>query len=153
MPTYNSKDGVWTPAQEKVALTNFSKETKVINGKEIVPGEPYIYEGPDRAAEFELFQAGEKQLGQAFWEDPDMIDRARQLGYKDVMAYAKARGWKKEESDKQFNEKAKIVLKHEPPKKSKEKKIIGGGVDATGSGKDIIGGFGDERVRPADELD
>jgi len=142
MPSYISRDGVWTPAQEKVALVNNETKPITINGKEVGPGEPYIYEGPDRAAEFELYQSGEKTFGVEFWKDPDMIQRAKNLGYKDIFEYAKEMGWEKEKSEKDFEKKASVVQRHEPPKKSKAREIDGGGKDLSGGGADVYGGFG-----------
>ena len=37
MPTYISRDGLWEPAKEKVAIKDKN-------------GEPIVYDGPDRAA-------------------------------------------------------------------------------------------------------
>jgi hypothetical protein len=142
MPSYISNDGVWTPAKEKVALVNNENKPITINGKEIGPGEPYIYEGPDRAAEFELFQTGEKHFGVEFWKDPDMIQRAKNLGYKDIFEYATEMGWERKKSQEDFEKKASVVQKHEAPKKSKAREIEGGGKDFSGSGADVYGGFG-----------
>ena len=55
-PTFVSKDGIWHPAKEKIGLVNRSGKTKTIDGKRIKPGDPYIYEGADRAALFVLYQ-------------------------------------------------------------------------------------------------
>ena len=41
MSRYVSKEGVWFPAKEKVALVNRSGKPKKIGGKVIQPGEPY----------------------------------------------------------------------------------------------------------------
>ena len=142
MPSYISNDGVWTPTKEKVALVNNESKPITVNGKEIGAGEPYIYEGPDRAAEFELFQSGEKTFGVSFWKDADMIQRAKNLGYKDIFEYAKEMGWEKEKSQEDFEKKASVVQKHEPPKKSKAREIDGGGKDMSGGGNDVYGGFG-----------
>lgn len=67
MPSYDSKDGVWIPKIEKVALIN--KETD----------EPFIYEGPDRAAFAYLKEQGVDHLGVPFDKDPDIIFRAKQF--------------------------------------------------------------------------
>lgn len=67
MASYDSKDGVWIPKIEKVALID--KES----------GEPYIYEGPDRAA-FEYLKAqGVDHLGVPFYKDSEIIFRAKQF--------------------------------------------------------------------------
>ena len=142
MPSYISNDGVWTPAKEKVALVNNETKPITVNGKEVGAGEPYIYEGADRAAEFELFQAGEKTFGVSFWKDADMIQRAKNLGYKDIMEYAKEMGWEQKKSQEDFEKKASVVQKHEAPKKSKAREMDGGGKDLSGGGNDVYGGFG-----------
>lgn len=142
MPRFVSKDGVWFPAKEKVSLTNITDKVKVVDGKEIEPGDPYIYEGPDRAAEFELFQAGVKNFGIHFKDDPDLINRARQLGYKDVAEYAKAVGYDAEKVRQEFEKNAAVVTKHELPERKEGIKTFGGGRDFSGQGNDVPGAFG-----------
>ena len=66
MSSWTSFEGVWYPAKEKVGLINHSDVAikNPISGEEIGPGEPWIYEGPDRAALLELYEAdksGKKQ--------------------------------------------------------------------------------------------
>jgi hypothetical protein len=150
MPSYVSKDGIWYPAKEHAVLPHLSGTDKE------------VYDGPDRAAEFELAQAfgvdtdgkpKEVTFGVNFRDDPDLIDRARQLGYKDVMEYAVSRGYDPVKSEKLFKEKAAEIIKHKPLDRKPEKALIGGGVDTSGKGGDLIGGFGDERERPAKELE
>ncbi len=132
MARYVSKDGVWSSAKEKVALTK--------------NGEPYVYEGPDRAAEFEFFKAGVKTFGMDFHYDPDLINRAKQLGFKDVNEYASAMGYDKEKAEKDFKENAAFVTKHELPARKEGIEVFGGGVDKSGQGNDILGGFGKENT-------
>ena len=93
MPNYISKDGIWYVAKERVALknnsnqtiTNPSEEGSKYAGEQVAPGEPFIYEGPDRASLFELFKIDKTgqvlTMGQDFRDDTDMQDRARQRGY------------------------------------------------------------------------
>jgi hypothetical protein len=161
MASFVSKDGVWYPGRERVSLknisdkvlTNPSSETSKFHGEEVQPGDDFIYEGPDRAAMFHLFKEKVETLGQDFRQNPDMIYMARQFGYKDVSAYAKAVGYDSEKMQAEFDSKASVVTKHDLPIKAKEALIMGGGLDSSGSGADVIGGFGDERVRPASELE
>lgn len=161
MASFVSKDGVWYPGKERVSLknisgkvlTNPSSEGSKFHGEVVQPGDDFIYEGPDRAAMFHLFKEKVDTLGQDFHSNPDMIHMARQFGYKDVNAYAKAVGYDKEKVEADFQAKASVIAKHELPKRAKETMIMGGGQDSSGSGADVIGGFGDERVRPASELD
>ena len=150
MPSYVSKDGIWYPAKEHVVLPHLSGTDKE------------VYDGPDRAAEFELAQTfgvdeegkpKEVTFGIDFRNDPDLINRARQLGYKDIMEYATAMGYDAGKSEKQFKEKAAEIIKHKEPVRKPEKIMMGGGIDTSGKGANLIGGFGDERERPAKELD
>ena len=87
-PSEISKDGVFYPAKERIALRNHSQET-IVNpseegskffGEEVKPGDDYIYEGPDRVALVELYKTKEETLGMDFHKDPDLIDRTRRLG-------------------------------------------------------------------------
>ena len=161
MANWVSCDGVVKPAKERVSLknisgkvmTNPSEEGSKFHGEIVQPGDDFIYEGPDRAAMFKLFKDKVTELGQDFRKNPDMIGIARQFGYKSVDAYAKDMGYDAEEAKKQFESKMAVVAKHELPARAKELARIGGGQDSSGMGNDVIGGFGDERVRPASELD
>lgn len=151
MPTFVSKDGVFHPAKERVALRNNSNETiknpsaeySKYCGEEVKPGEQYIYEGPDRAALFELYLQKQETMGFPFWDDPELVSRVRQLGYKDVKQYAKAMGWNKEKVEEEFVKKASVVTKHELPEKVKAIERLGGGMDTSGQGKNRYGGFGE----------
>jgi hypothetical protein len=145
VPRYISKGGRWYPAKEKVALKNITKETKVIDGEEVGPGEPYIYEGPDRAALFELFREKVETFGIEFEKDPELINRVRQLGYKSVKAYAKAMGYDKDKVEEEFEKHAAVISKHDLPKKVKEIEQLGGGRDFSGQGQDKYGGFGEPK--------
>jgi hypothetical protein len=142
MPTYISKDGMWYAAKEKVALQNITGKVKVVNGVEVLPGEPYIYEGPDRAALFELYKAGVETFGIDFHNDPELISRVRQLGYKTVDAYAKVMGYDKKKIEEAFIKNASVIQKHELPKRVADLDLMGGGKDFSGQGKDKKGGFG-----------
>ena len=142
MPQYISKDGVWHVAKEKVALVNHSDKAREINGKMVGAGEPFIYEGPDRASLYELFKLKVDTLGIDFRKDPDLIGRVRQLGYKSVDAYAKDMGYDAEKVEKEFAEKASVVSMHELPAKVEEIDTLGGGRDFSGQGNDMKGGFG-----------
>lgn len=142
MPRYISKGGEWHPAKEKVGLTNITKTTKEVDGKEIAPGEPYVYEGPDRAALFELHKEKVNKFGKNFRSDPDFIARVRQLGFDSIDKYLKAIGYDEEKVDADFKKKASTVTKHELPKKVEAIKSLGGGQDSSGQGNDKYGGFG-----------
>lgn len=152
MANWVSRRGVWHPAKEKVGLNNYSgKEITAGDGEKIKPGEPYIYDGPDRSALFELFQAKQETLGVDFKNDPDLIARVRQLGYKDVDDYAKAMGYDDAAAEQEFQKKAATVTKHELPKRVAAIKQLGGGRDFSGSGDDAYGGFGQPKDLPGKE--
>ena len=136
MPQFISKDGVWYPAKEKVALIDH----KGTDGRQ--PGEPYIYEGADRAALFELYKAGVETFGVDFHRDPELLHRVKNLGFKDIDEYANAVGYDKEKIEAEFKKKAEVVSKHDIPKKVKAIQKLGGGIDTTGQGEDKYGGFG-----------
>lgn len=130
MPRWISKDGEWHPAKEHAVLPHLSGTDKE------------VYDGPDRAALFILFQEKKETLGMNFRHDVELINRTRQLGYKSVEEYAKAMGYDKEKIEKNFEEKAAQVTKHELPHKVEAIKKLGGGQDTSGQGNDSYGGFG-----------
>lgn len=144
MPTWISKDGVWHPAKEKVGLTNLSGKTKTVDGKKVKPGEPYVYEGPDRAALFELYKEKVDTLGTEFISDPEFINRVRQLGFT-MEEYLKFVGYDKEKVEEEFKKKAAIVNKHEIPEKIEAIQTLGGGMDTTGMNPARYGGFGEPK--------
>jgi hypothetical protein len=146
MPNYVSLDGEWYPAKEKVSLKNITDEPKKIvkldGTEEIVqPGDPYIYEGPDRAALFELYKAGVEKFGIDFHHDPELLNRIKQLGFKNVDEYAKSMGYDKKKVQEEFEKKASVVNKYELPKRVKAIETMGGGIDFAGQGQDRPGGF------------
>ena len=150
MPTYISKDGVFYPAKEKVGLVNRSNKTitnpsakwSEYHGKKIKPGEPFIYEGPDRASLFEFHKEKVETLGIDFKKDPEFINRIRQMGYT-VEEYLQAVGYNEENVEKDFKKKATVVTKHELPMQVKSIETLGGGADTAGQGLDKYGGFGE----------
>lgn len=144
MSNFISKDGKWYPAKEKVGLVNTSGKTKVVNDKKVLPGEPYIYEGPDRAALFELFKEKVETFGQDFRQDIDLIQRVKQLGYTSVNEYAQVMGYDKEKVEEEFKKKAEVVHKHELPEKVKAIQELGGGRDTAGD-HHIFGDFGEPK--------
>ena len=72
MPSYVSDSGVFHPAKERAALTRVLPDGTT---------EPYIYEGPDRAACFEIWNQDKTgnttTMGIDFHDDPEMINRAK----------------------------------------------------------------------------
>ena len=136
MPKYYSHKGVWHPSKEHVVLPHLQGTEKE------------VYDGPDRAAEYELFQEGVKTFGIDFEKDPDIIWRSKQFGYSSVMEYALAMGYDPVKAEADFKKNASEITKHELPKRKETINAVGGGVDTTGQGQDVIGGFGDEHLRP-----
>lgn len=152
MPRWiTDEKGKWYPAKEKVALRNNSKES-IVNpsatwsnhfGEEVGAGEPFIYEGPDRAALEQLFAEGNLEfLGNDWREDPYILDIVRERGYKDVETYAKAKGFNETKAKERFESLAAVTASHEITKKVEAIKKIGGGQDSSGQGNDAYGGFG-----------
>ena len=131
MPNWISKDGVWHPAKEHAVLPHLSGTDRE------------VYDGPDRAALYELYKLKVTTLGKDFRKDVDLINRVKQLGYENVDQYAEAVGYNKEEVEKNFEEKASKVTKHELPEKVAAIKKLGGGTDTSGQGNDAYGGFGE----------
>lgn len=130
MSRWVSKDGVWHPAKEKVALMNHKT------------GEPFIYDGPDRGALFDLFREKVDTLGMDLRHDSDLLNRIRQLGFKDIDEYLKYVGYDSEKIDSEFKKNASRVNKHELPERVAAIDKMGGGTDTSGQGNDILGGFG-----------
>jgi hypothetical protein len=80
--------------------------------------------------------------GMSFTMDPDLLNRAKQLGFNDVMEDALASGYDAEKAKQEFNKKASKIEKYEPPKRKPARQIEGGGKDFSGQGQDKFGGFG-----------
>jgi hypothetical protein len=144
--TWVSKDGVWYPAKERLALKNLSGKVKTVDGKEVQPGDDYIYEGADRVALFELFKEGVETLGQDFRKNPEFLQALRNQGYQSVDEYLKAIGYSAEEVEAKFKANAAVVNKGDMKKTVKAIEIMGGGVDTAGVSKTRYGGFGPQPV-------
>lgn len=154
MPKFISKDGLWYVAKERVALKNNSNNTienpsaewSKYHKEKVEAHQPFIYEGPDRAALFELYKADPEgsitTLGQNFHDDTDLQDRTRQRGYKSVAEYAKAVGYSKEKSDAKFNELIAKVETHSLPKRVKMIDAVESGAYDTVGNNHRKGGFG-----------
>jgi len=156
MSRFISKEGEWFPADEKVILVNHSTKTiknPSTKGKyadeKVAPGEQFIYEGPCRAALFELFEEKVDKLGQSFRKNPEFLQSVRVQGFNNVEEYLNFIGYNKDEAEALFKSKASVVTKHEIGKKIKAIDTMGGGKDFSGQGEDILGGFGDAKIRSA----
>lgn len=145
MSRFVSKAGIWHAAKEKVALINHSKETIEVGGQQVAPEEPYIYVGPDRAALLQIWQehkGKQETLGEDFRHNTEFLQQVRNLGFSTVAKFLKFIGYDEEKVEKDFQEKAAKITKHELPEKVKRVEMLGGGKDFAGSGQDKFGGFG-----------
>ena len=149
MPSYHSKDGIWHPAKEHAVLPHLSGTDKE------------IYDGPDRAAMEELAlshgvdEHGKPKVttfGTNFRNDPELINRARQLGYKDVMEYALAMGYDEKKSEESFMKHAASTEIHKEPTRKPESVIRGGGISTAPGNENFTGGFGDQKLRTESEI-
>lgn len=150
MPSYISHEGVMYPAKERVGLTNHSdKAIKHPTTNEMIePGDPYIYEGPDRAAMYELYLSDKSgkttTFGQHFSQNTDFLQMVRNLGFSNKEEYLKFIGYDVEENKKNFDKRAAIINKHELGKRVEAVRMLGGGKDYGAGGKNNrYGGMGD----------
>ena len=141
MSRFVSDAGVWHAGKERVGLVNRSKESIEVDGKIIQPGDPYIYEGPDRAALFALWEAKENTFGEDFRRNPDFLQMIRTRGFKTVNEYLKFVGYDEKVAKERFDKEAAKVSKHELPEAVKRVEKMGGGIDTAGGGLDKTGGF------------
>lgn len=152
MPTFISKGGKWVPSKETVGLVNKSNKIIKYNGQDIKPGEPFVYKGADREALKMLHQQGVESLGSDFKNDPEFRQAVRNQGFENIEEYLKHIGYDAEAEEKRFAQVSEEVKSHDIPKKVKEIKTLAGGRDFTGNkNNDVMGGFGEERIRPATE--
>lgn len=162
------------PAKERASLKNYSKEAIEIkqkdkDGKEFIqviqPGQDYIYEGPDRAALFELWEMHGKPTREKISTDPEKyltmgegyrqnsefmqaFSIARQaFGFKDVDAYLKYLGYDEEKVKEDFAKNASTVTNHDLPRRVDEIKKLGGGDNNANPREVMYGGFGEPAVR------
>lgn len=162
MPTFVSNRGKWSPAKEEITLTNAGAEpieSKCIFGTKkpgvAMPGEGFVYRGPDREAIKMLNEQGQETLGQDFKTDPEFRQIVRNQGFNSTEEYLEYLGYDEEADKKKFEQTAETVKAHEMPKMVREIKVMGGGQDRSGSGNkenDSIGGFGTQRQRKPEEL-
>ena len=159
MPEFVSNSGEWTPKKERIALKNKSDEV-IVNphandGKPVEPGQEFIYEGPDREAVKMIEETegkGAKKIGRKFTRDAEFIKAVKTMGFNTVPEYLKFIDYDEAVAEAKFKE-VKDAKSHEPEVKKEEPLITGAGIDQTGNeSADVIGGFGDERLRPASEV-
>lgn len=144
--------GKWHPALEKVSLTNHGPAFKHPKSGDIVEtGDPYIYEGPCRAALFDLWQIDKTgnttTLSGDFRSSPGFLatygHMRNTLGFKDVAEYLSYLGYDEASAKKRFAEKSSELKRHELPRRMAEINKLGGGRDHSGMGNDTYGGFGE----------
>jgi len=129
VPTFNSKEGIWEPAMERVV------DPKAPKGQE-------IYEGPDRAAMEMLKEQNVTHLGMHYSVDPELVMRARQLGFKNVEEYLKMFNYDKRRAEIAYEENKAKINEHKDLDRKQPGNFIGGGEDTARQGKTRPGGFG-----------
>ena len=151
MPSFVSNKGLWSPAKEVIGLINKSTEVIKYDGKDIQPGQPFVYSGPDREALKMLNDAGAATLGTDFLHDPEFRQAVRNQGFENIEDYLKHIGYDEEADTKKFKERTATVKAHEVPSRVAKINTMGGGKDFSGNkDNDIVGGFGDEKRVGAD---
>lgn len=133
MPEYVSVGGKWEARNIYHVNANAKR------------GENPVYEGPDPEAKREL-EAGNINSTPGNTH-PDMIVRARELGFKTVDEFLKTtmgvdyqENLKKQEAKlKEFD----VTSERDKKPKKKPVRVPSGGDDYSGSGKSVEGGFGD----------
>ena len=136
MPTYISKGGEWFPAKEHAVLPHLSGTSRE------------VYDGPDRAALYALWVESGKpadakncleHLGSSFKNDPDFVNRVRQLGFAKIDDYLAFIGYDEKAANKLADENLVRVKSHEVLKRAKAIEIDGGGTEF-GSGNVLVKG-------------
>lgn len=170
MPTWVSDGNAkWHPAKETAGLINISDKAIEVeqtssDGKKfkvtVQPGSPYVYEGPDRAAMYQWWEEngklsaaemkkldGNVTFGEDFRSNTEFMEQyakfRNMFGFKDVEEYLKYLGYDSAKKQKEFEEKASVVAKHDLPKRMAEVKKLGGGQDYATGKLNVYGGFGD----------
>ena len=168
MATFVSDRGLWHAAKEHIGgLVYQGKESInkedlpksiVISGEVLNPGDPFIYNGLDREALKMLNKEGYdlkgvQVIGNDFRHLPEFLQAVRTMGFNSVDEYLAHLGYDEKKDEAEFKSKAGRVSAHEVTKSVDAINILAGGRnqgDPSGE-SNIIGGFGEERVRPAKE--
>lgn len=169
MPEFVSDKGKWYAAKEKIGGLVYSgkktykkadlPESVVIVGDILNPGDPFMYDGADREA-LKMLQKegydfnGERIMGQDFRHNTEFIQSTRTLGFQSLDEYLKFIGYNEKEDDEKFKERAERTKSHEVSKKVNAINVLAGGRDMANPGGDseLIGGFGEEKLRSAKEV-
>jgi hypothetical protein len=161
MAQFVSCRGKFYPAIEEVSLVyNGEKDIPkdklskyvTVAGDVLKKGMPYIYKGPDREAMAMLKKEDVEFLGQDFEHDVEFLQKIRTLNFNTVEEYLKFIGYDKKKDEDRFARICQEVKRHELPEEGEEALIIGGGQDKANSDNDIIGGFGEPKMRPRAEV-
>jgi len=161
MAQFISFKGRFYPAVEEVSLVyNGDKEIPkdklskyiTITGEVLSKGMPYIYKGPDRSAMAMLKQEDVEYLGREFDHDPEFLQMVRTMNFNSVEEYLKHIGYDGNKDKERFDKLAVKVSRHELPSSGEESLIMGGGQDKANSQNDIVGGFGEPKVRAKSEV-
>lgn len=168
MPTFVSDKGMWYAAKEKVGglvyagTKSIKKEdlpkSIIIVGDVLNPGDPFMYDGADREA-LKMLQRdgsdfkGERIMGQDFRHNLDFLQSTRTMGFQNVDEFLNFIGYSETEDENKFKERAERTKSHTLDKSVNAINVLAGGKDMANPGGDseIIGGFGEERMRPAKE--
>lgn len=161
MATFVSNAGVWRAGKEKVGGLVY-KGDKIIKkedlpkgviilGDTLKPGDPFMYEGPDRSALSKLHSDGvesngEVILGGDFRNDPDFLQALRNRQFNSVSQFLRAIGFDEKEEEKKYKEKFEKTMAHSIPEQVESLKIVGGGKSFVNS-TNYIGGFGKEELK------
>jgi hypothetical protein len=164
MAQFISVRGRFFPALEEVALT-YNGKTEIpkeklsknitIAGEVLKPGGSYIYKGPDREAMYILHKEGVQFLGEDFEHDPEFLQKVRAMNFNSIEDYLKFIGYDKSKDLARTEKLLQEVNTDREVTREEESYLLaaGGGVDKTGkSENDIVGGFGEARIRSKSEL-
>ncbi len=165
MSRWISLDGKMYPAMERIALKNNGnspiripkkrdeKTGEIMEWETVEPGMDYIYEGPDRAALFELYlidkSGATKHIGVDFKTDPMWLKMTRDLGFATVKDYLKYIDYDEKAMQERFDKLSKQVTPHDIVKWGRFQEMIAGGKDTSSTGAHIVGGFGEPQIKAA----
>jgi hypothetical protein len=166
MPSWIADEkGLLHPAKERVGLVNNTGERMKhpTTGEMIEPGDPYIYDGPDRAAMFQWWEENGKPtaeqikampddaitMGTDFHTNQEFMDfyaKYRQaFGFQNMAEFLTYLGYDEKKQQDRFKNLSQEVKLHELPERVPEIKKVGGGDDRANPGKNIrLGGWGEQ---------
>lgn len=158
MPSFTSNKGVWYPARETIGLVYHGDKEILkedlpkgvtINSDVLKKGQPFLYDGPDRAALGVLAERKVESFGRDFRHDPEFLQAVRNMGFSSVEDYLKHVGYDEKADQKKYKEKTAKVRAHEIPQRVAEIKVMGGGRDTSDGAQHRYGGFGEPHETPA----